>query len=62
MIQYLVIQTEIDNPPKTDLKITDLFAKRYFIIDQQIAWHFVQYSELPTPFPFMGLKDIRQSR
>ena len=31
--------------------------KRYFIIEQQIAWYFVQNSEcLQTPFPSMQLK------
>ena len=30
-------------------------VKRYFIIDQQIAWHFVHYSEcLFHPLPFFA--------
>ena len=35
------------------------FGKRYFILDQQIARHFVQYSGcLYTPSPIMQLKKL----
>ena len=27
------------------MRLFSSFFKRYFMIDQQIAWHFVQYSE-----------------
>ena len=31
----------------------DGFLKRYFILDQQIAWHFVHWMSLQTPFSYV---------
>ena len=36
------------------------FILRFFIIDQQIAWHFVQYSEsYSNPLPFYASQMVR---
>ena len=40
-----------DNAAIPYLTAVNCFLKRYFMIDQQIAWHFVQYSESPSNSP-----------